>query len=240
MQRTGKLRVRVLGELASADYYDFFTDRTINAAVVGNEPIRFMTAVFMGMDGLYRIYDLFNLLRGQLGMESQINGHGSNERFVLLNNSIRRMVNETTDIDAEQQVKAVTLNLLLDSVTDEDFTDDGIALRPVSPVYLSAVAESGDLDFTWIRRSRLVARWTSTGVVAPLGELTEAYRVSVYDDPDADPVRTVTVTSPEWTYTAANLASDGFTAGDPITVTVQQLSDLVGAGDAVTLETAAP
>jgi hypothetical protein len=240
VQRTGKLRVRVYGELASADYYDFFTDRTINAAVVGNEPIRFMTAEFIENDGVFKVYDLYNFLRGQLGMEDQIAGHASSERFVLLNNSVRRMVNETTDIDAEQQVKAATLNLLLDSVTEEDFTDDGIALRPLSPVRLLAVNDSGDLDFTWIRRSRLVARWTSTGVIAPLGEATESYRVKVYDDPDADPVRTVDVTTQAWTYTAANQASDGFTSGDPITVTVQQLSELVGEGDAATLETEAP
>lgn len=240
VQRTGKLRVRVLGELSSATYYDFFTDRTINAAVVGNEPIRFMTAEFIQNDGVFRIYDVYNFLRGQLGMEDQIAAHGVGARFVLLNNSIRRMVNETTDIDAEQQVKAVTLNLLLDSVEDENFTDDGIALRPLSPVRLLAVADSGDLDFTWIRRSRLVARWTTSGVIAPLGEATEAYRVKVYDNPASDPVRTVDVTAQAWTYTAADQASDGFTSGDPITVTVQQLSDLVGEGDAVTLETEAP
>lgn len=239
VQSTGKLRVRVLGELSSAAYYDFFTDRTINAALVGNEPIRFMTAAFVQMEGVYRVYDLLNLLRGQLGMESEISGHVASERFVLLNNSIRRMVNETTDIDAEQQVKAVTLNLLLDSVTEEDFIDNGIALTPLAPVRLLAEANAGDLELSWIRRSRMVARWTTEGVVCPLGELTEAYRVKVYGDPGVAPVRTVTVTSPGWTYEAANQASDGFTTGAPITVTVQQLSDVVGEGEAVALETKA-
>lgn len=240
VQRTGKLRVEVYGELASADYYDFFTDRTINAAVVGNEPIRFMTAEFISTDGITRVYDLYNFLRGQLGMEDQIAGHTSGERFVLLNNSIRRMVNETTDIDAEQQVKAVTLNLRLDDVTDENFTDDGIALRPLSPVRLIAENDGGDLDFTWIRRSRRVARWTTDGVICPLGEATEAYRVKVYDDPNADPVRTVDVTTQAWTYSSADQSTDGFTTADPITVTVQQLSEIVGEGDAATLETEAP
>lgn len=240
VQRTGKLRVRVLGELSSAAYYDFFTDRTINAAVVGNEPIRFMTAEFIENDGVYKVYDLYNFLRGQLGMEDQIAGHVSSERFVLLNNAIRRMVNETTDIDAEQQVKAATLNFRLDDVTEESFTDDGIALRPLAPVRLLAVVDAGDIDFSWIRRSRLIARWAAGGVIAPLGETTEAYRVKVYDNPASDPVRTVDVAAQAWTYTAADQATDGFTSGDPITLTVQQLSDLVGEGDAVTLETEAP
>lgn len=240
VQRTGKLRVQVRGELSTADYYDFFTDRTINAAVVGGEPIRFMTAEFIETDGVVRTYDLYNFLRGQLGMEDQIGGHGPGERFVLLNNSVRRMVNETSDIGAEQQVKAVTLNFRLDDVAEREFTDDGIALRPLSPVRLRALADAGDLDFTWIRRSRLLARWTTSGVIAPLGEAFEQYRIKVYADPDVDPVRTVIVASPAWTYAAADQASDGFTAGDPITVTVQQLSELVGEGDAVTLEAEAP
>ena len=240
VQRGNKLRVRVNRELSSAAYYDFFTVRTTNAAVIGNEPVRFIRADFVGMDGLFYIYDLSGFLRGQLGMESEIPLHVSGERFVLLDNSLRRMVNETTDIDQAQQVKAVTLNLLLDSVTDEEFTDDGIALRPLSPVHLRASHDSGDIDLQWIRRSRLVSRWTDAGVIAPLGELAESYRVKVFDDPGADPVRTVVVTSTEWTYSAADIASDGFTTGDPITFAVHQLSDMVGEGDAATLEAEAP
>lgn len=240
VQRGNKIRVRVRGELSSADYYDFFTVRTINAAVVGNEPIRFLRAEFVETDGTFNYYDLSGFLRGQLGMEDEIPLHVPGERFVLLDNSIRRMVNETTDIEQAQQVKAVTLNLLLDSVTDEEFTDDGIALRPLSPVYLRASQDSVDINLHWIRRSRLVSRWTDSGVIAPLGELVESYRVKVFDDPDAAPVRTVVVTSPEWTYSAVNIASDGFTTGDPITFTVHQLSDMVGEGDAATMETEAP
>lgn len=240
VQRTGKLRVRVRGELSSANFYDFFQNRTVNAALVGNEPIRFMTAEFIANDGQFKVYDLFNFLRGQLGMEDQIAGHVSSERFVLLNNSVRRMVNETTDIGQEQQVKAVTLNFLLDDVADEDFTDDGMALRPLSPVWLLADPSGGDLALTWSRRSRRVARFTDTGCFTPLGELVEAYRVKVFDDPDADPVRTTVVNTPAWTYAGADIASDGFLPGDPITITVQQLSDQVGEGDARILETSAP
>lgn len=238
---TQKLRVRVRGELASADYYDFFADRTINAAVVGDEPIRFLRADFVSTDGLLSDYDLSGLMRGQLGQEHLTVGHSVVERFVLLTPALRRMANQTTDIGQEHQVKAVTLNTLLSNVTDEDFTDDGIALRPYSPVALNARAQvSGDLDIEWSRRSRLVARYTDQGVFAPLGEATEAYRVKIYDDPDADPIRTENVTTPEYTYAAADIASDGFSSGDPITITVQQLSETVGEGFAATLEVDAP
>lgn len=239
---TQVLRVRVRGELASAAYYDFFTDRTINAAVVGAsgrwEPIRFLQATFTGTDGVFNLYDISGIMRGQLGQEHLIDSHESGDAFVLLDLSIRRMVNQTTDIGQEHQVKAVTLNTFLSDVTAEDFTDDGIALRPYSPVHLLALAQiDGDLDVSWVRRSRLVARYTDAGTFAPLGETTEAYRVTVEN---AVPVRTVDVTSPAWTYAAADIASDGFVSGDPITITVRQLSETVGEGFATTLETEAP
>jgi len=233
------LRVRVRGELASSNWVDFHADRTVNAALVGDEPIRFMTATFIELSGLYRVYDLTGLLRGQLGQEHQIAGHVAGERFVLLNGAIRRMASETTDIGQEHQVKAVTLNTLLSSVTDEPFTDDGIALRPYSPVHLLALAQlGGDLAVSWVRRSRLVARYTDAGVFAPLGEASEAYRVKVFDG--ATLVRTADVTTPAWTYAAADITADGFASGDPITITVSQLSDTVGEGFTATVETSAP
>lgn len=239
---TNVLEVRVRGELSSAAYYDLFTDRTINAAVVGAsgrwEPIRFLSAVMTGTDGVFNLYDISGIMRGQLGQEHLIDTHEANDAFVLLDLSIRRMVNQTTDIGQEHQVKAVTLNTFLSEVTAEDFTDDGIALRPYSPVALEAKAQTdGDLDVTWVRRSRLVARYTDEGTFAPLGETTEAYRLTVEN---ATPPRVVELTSPAWVYSAADQASDGFLTGDPITIVVRQLSEAVGEGFATTLETEAP
>lgn len=236
-----KLYVKVFGELESAEFYDFFQDRTINAAVVGDEPIRFLRAEFLGMDGQMSEFALSGLMRGQLGQELQISEHAAGERFVLLNTAVRRMVNVVTDIGQTHQVKAVTLNQYFDSVTDEDFTDDGIALRPYSPVALRGEwQENGDLAVAWVRRSRLVARYTDAGVFAPLGELNEAYRVRVFDDPDVAAVRSADTASPEWTYSAADIASDGFSSGDTITIEPRQLSDIVGEGFAATLEVQVP
>lgn len=236
------LSVRVRGELSSASFYDFFTDRTINAAVVGAqgrwEPIRFLDATFTGADGVFNLYDLSGIMRGQLGQELLMDSHEAGDSFVLLDVSIRRMVNQTSDIGQEHQVKAVTLNTFLSEVTAEDFTDDGIALRPYSPIALEAKAQTdGDVEVAWVRRSRLVARYTDEGTFAPLGETTEAYRVTVAN---ATPPRVVDVTSPAWTYSAADIAADGFTSGDPITIVVRQLSEAVGEGFATTLETEAP
>jgi len=238
VQFDAKVRVRVRGELSSSTWADIFVDRTINAAVIGNEPVRFIRADFVQADGAFNIYDISQILRGQLGQEHEIVEHPINTRFVLLNSSLRRMVNETTDIGQTHQLKAVTLNTLLSSVDGEDFTEDSVALKPYSPWSLRALPDVSDLAVTWRRRSRLVARYTDAGTFTPLGESAEAYRVKVYDG--ATLVRTSDVTSADWTYPAADITSDGFASGDPITITVQQLSDLVGEGFTATVETSAP
>lgn len=242
---TQVLRVRVRGELSSVAFYDLFTDRTLNAAVVGSpgrwEPIRFLDATFVGADGVFNLYDIAGIMRGQLGQEHLIDSHESGDVFVLLDASVRRMQNQTTDIGQEHQVKAVTLNTFLSDVAAEDFTDDGIALRPYSPAHLLALAQSnGDLAVSWVRRSRLVARYTDEGTFAPVGEVSEAYRVRVFADPDASALRTVDVTTPAWTYSAIDQASDGFASGDPIHIVVRQISETVGEGFATTLETETP
>lgn len=239
VQREGKLRVKVMGELSSTTWEDFTADRTLNAALVGDEPIRFQRADFVENDGQFKVYDLSIFLRGQLGEEGEIATHGAGERFVLLDTALRRMVNEVTDIDTEQQVKAVTLNTLLSAVTDLDFTDNAKALRPVSPWRLRALPNvSGDMEFTAKRRSRQIARYSESGTFTPLGEATEAYTLRIYDGVTL--VRTESLATPAYTYAAADIAADGFTTGDPITFELVQLSETVGDGTAETLTRTAP
>ena len=238
IQRAATVQVRVRGELSSSTLSDMCVDRTINSAILGDEPLRFMNAEFVANDGMFRIYNLSVFMRGQLGQEHEITSHPIGTRFVLFDNALRKMTNESTDINVEQQVKAVTLNLLLDSVDEEDFTDSGIALMPYSPWRLRALRDGADVAVTWDRRSRLVARYTNTGTFAPLGEAVEAYRIKVYDG--ATLVRTVNQSTEAYVYTGANITADGFAPGDIGTITVQQLSDVVGEGFAATVEFTAP
>jgi hypothetical protein len=238
LQREGSLTVRVRGELSSASWADFVADRTLNAAIVGDEPIRFQRATFVSNDGVFKIYTLSNFLRGGIGEESRIAGHVANERFVLLNGNLRRMANVLTDLDDVHQLKAVTLNTLLSAVPDVDYTDTGRALRPISPWKLRAQVSGSDLAVSWARRSRVLARYTFSGTFTPLGETAEEYRLRIFDGLTL--VRTVDLTSPSYTYTAANMAADGFTSGESITFNVVQISQLVGEGDATILTRTRP
>lgn len=226
---TNTLDVEVLGELVSSTKTLMINDLSINVMLVGDEIIRYRLATFLStLDGR-NTYRLSSLLRGQRGTEWAIGLHGSGEKVVGLNNAIRRVPGLLTQIGLERDVKAVTLNTLLSDVADVPFTDTAVGLKPFSVANLNALADGSDLEVTWQRRTRLAVRYGGTvDQVVPLGEIGENYRVQIFNGSTL--VRTETVTQPSYTYPAADIAADGFTTGDPVTVVVAQLSATVGAG----------
>ena len=234
------LDVEVIGELSSTTRNAMLDDLTINAMKVGAEIIRFRFATLLSNDGAKNTYRLSSLLRGQRGTEWAIGGHTSGETCVLLNNAIRRVGSTLTQIGQERDVKGVTLNTLLSDVEDVQFTDTGVGLKPFSPANVVALASGSDvIVVTWQRRTRLAVRYGgAVDQFVPLGEVSEQYRVEIFDGSNL--VRTETVTTPAYTYPAADIASDGFGPGDPITFSVSQLSAIVGAGYNTETEGIAP
>lgn len=78
---------------------------------------------------------------------------------------------------------------------------------------------------TWVRRTREGGdSWQSLEV--PLAEAQEAYLLRVTKGGVI--LRETTTIAPEWSYTAAQMTSDGATA--PFTIEVAQLSDSFGPG----------
>ncbi len=101
----------------------------------------------------------------------------------------------------------------------------GIGLRPYAPSHLRAVGSGGDVELSWVRRTRIDGdSWVSVEV--PLGEDREAYQVRVQDG--ATIRRSVEVGSEAFLYTAAMRSEDGI-AGAAV-FAVAQLSDRFGPG----------
>lgn len=233
------LTVRVFGELASTTRADMLDDLSLNAALVGSEILRFRLAELLGTVDGQNEYRLSGFVRGQRGTEQHIGTHVAAERFVLLNVSLRRVLNQNSEIGVPSEVKAVTLNTLLSAVPPEDFTDTGVALKPFSVAGLRALAVGADIVLTWNRRTRLSYRYGgSVGASVPLGEATEAYRIDVYNGPTL--VDTYTSTDSTYTYLDADITSDGFGSADVITFVVRQLSEIVGPGFPATVQGIAP
>jgi hypothetical protein len=102
---------------------------------------------------------------------------------------------------------------------------DGIGLRPLRPVHLRAAAAGPDLAVRWIRRGRIDAdSWS--GLDVPLGETVEQYHLRVVDAGGLR--REATVTTPSFTYSAADRAADG--TQTPFAIDVAQVSDRFGPG----------
>lgn len=188
-----------------------------NAALLGDELIQFKRAELL-VDGYYK---LTGLLRGRRGTEQHMGTHAVDDRFVLMtSNTVYRIAGVLGEIGMATKWKGVTFGLTLDSALEQDFTNSGAGLKPLSPVHLQAVdIGGGDYRIQWVRRTRIGGTWRD-GVDAPLGETSESYAVVVNNDP------AVIVSEPEAEVAAA--------PGD--TVTVYQLSSTVGRGFPASIE----
>jgi hypothetical protein len=103
------------------------------------------------------------------------------------------------------------------------------SLKPYSPVHLNAVRDGSDnVTIRWVRRTR-IGGGLSDWVDVPLREASEAYEVKLYDGVLLK--RSWRVTEPRVVYSAAEQLADFGTVPSSISVTVSQLSELVGPGN---------
>jgi hypothetical protein len=179
-------------------------DRGVNLALVGGELLQFGSAEPLG-GGRWR---LTRLLRGRRGTEGAVAAAG--DRFVLLEGEAAR----TIDLPVSALGRAV--RVMASGVGDDEpvearCTIGGASVVPPSPVHLRREG----LMLRWVRRSRAGWRWID-GVDAPLGEESEAYRVTVTGaGTGAGGTRIVDCAAPELALKAAEVAAG-------VTVSVRQ------------------
>ena len=102
---------------------------------------------------------------------------------------------------------------------------DGNGLRPYPVAHLRSQSAGGDTTATWIRRTRIDGdTWQSLEV--PLGETLESYQIRI--EQSGLIRREATVTSPQFTYTAAHRTADGVIG--PYDIAVAQISQTYGPG----------
>lgn len=220
-------------ELESSTREALLNSETVNAALIGNELVQFRTATLVSTG----IYNLTGFLRGRRGTDWATTGHAASERFVLLQSAaLRFAVMETGELGRLQYRKAATTGQRLSAVPSETFTPTGVGLKPYSPVYLVANRDAADTVLTWIRRTRLSTRFGGPTVgAAPLGEESERYEVEIYSSSSfLTVVRTISTTTAEVVYTAAQQTADFGTPQTVLHVKVYQLSAIVGRGYALT------
>lgn len=207
-----------------------------NAAWIGSadgssgEVIQFATATLVTSSP--RVYLLSDLLRGRRGTEHATGDHGANEVFVLLESAYYRNADYSgADLNATRYYKGVSTYQDADDVVDvQDFVNTGEKARPRSVVHVAGTRD-GSNNLTGTFRRRIRGYPSAFGsAVEPLDESTESYEIDILDG--ATVVRTISVSSETFSYTAAQQTADGLTPGDPVSGNIYQISATVGRGHA--------
>jgi hypothetical protein len=223
------------GVLTSSTRDAVLNSNAVNAMMIGSEVIQFVTAT-MSAAG---VYTLTRLLRGSRGTEWARTGHTTGEDCVLLQTTgLRRVEMDNTELGVSRYYKGVTLGRLLSSVASaEAFTNNAVGLTPFALFDLRASRDltTGDITFTWQRRSRLSIRAIGAlGISVPLGESVESYELDLYTNSAFTTVgRTLTAASATATYTSSQQATDVRSVQDPMYVKAYQLNGTVGRGYAL-------
>ena len=191
------------------------------------ELLQFRDADLQG-DGSWR---LSGLLRGQGGSEAEaLAGADIGARFVLITRSLAQIdfAADLRDLALDWQAGPEKDIPDTENYTTRAITLTGRGLKPLSPVHLRAKRAGSDIQLSWIRRTREGGdSWVDE---VPLAEQSERYAVTIFDG--ADVVRALETTSPDYLYSAADMAADFGPAGPgaAITFSVAQTSDAVGRG----------
>jgi GTA TIM-barrel-like domain/Putative phage tail protein len=223
------LRVKLsAGELASASRTAVLNGA--NAMAIGDgsganwEVFQFAEAQIVAPD----TYDISVRLRGQLGTDGIVPSiWPAGSTVVLLDLALTQI-----DLAASSRglVRYYRVGVASRGFDDSNVTlrieaFDGIGLRPYPISHLRYTNQSGDLTFSWKRRTRIDGdTWQSAEV--PLGEESEAYQIRVIQA--ATIVKEYSVNQPQFIYTAALRASDGVSG--PFELAVAQVSSSFGPG----------
>ncbi|MCV6586315.1 MAG: glycoside hydrolase/phage tail family protein [Marinibacterium sp.] len=173
-------------------------------------------------------YALRGRLRGQLGSDGMMpQDWPVGSVFVLMNGVPQQLDLQPSARGTAQtyRIGPATRGLADPSFVERREAFAGTGLRPYAPAHLRARSVGGDLQISWIRRTRIDGdNWADVDV--PLGEVAELYRLRIRQGDTV--LREVTLDAPRWTYDAAMRAADQPAAGAEITVA--QISDRYGPG----------
>lgn len=222
------------GPLTSVTEAAIDADPLLNMVAIGAdgrwEYVQFATATLEG-DGTYT---LSKLKRGRRGTEWAVGLHEIGDQFVMLND-VSNVEMGTDDIGDAISFKVQSVGRSIDAAYANDLTYTAASLKPYAPAIQSVTkdAASGDITVDFDRRTRIGGNWN--GSTIPLGEAAEAYELDVLDGSDV--ARTLTATTSEVVYTAADQTTD---FGAPITAAaldamLYQMSATVGRGFAAAI-----
>jgi hypothetical protein len=230
IDRGPPLRVRLYGGALSSVPWGSLLNGA-NAAAIGDEKLQDWEVLQFADAEIVApgVWELQRRLRGQLGTEPfMLPTRPAGSRFVLINGALVQpeMQAGSRGLERHWRIGPALRNYDDASYVHEVRAFDGAGLRPYAPAHLRTRRNGEDMVVSWVRRARREAdSWL--GFDIPLDEPQERYLVRVLSE--TTPVREAIVTSPAWTYVAADRAADAG-KGANLTIEVAQVSDRYGPG----------
>jgi hypothetical protein len=186
-------------------------------------------------------FALRGLLRGRRGTDIFTAGHSVGETFVLLEPAaMEAIIVALGDLGVTRYWRAVGTGQLFDDAETISRTNTGRDLKPYAVAQPRGVVASGNINLSWVRRTRLGGDLRDGTGTVPLAEASEAYEVDILDGPGGAVLRTLSATSPAATYLGADITTDFGTMPAQLSVVIYQMSAVIGRGlpRTVTLEIA--
>jgi len=211
-----------------------------NAVVVGEEVLQYMTVAATYGTGLGAtdrsgngIWHHSDLLRGRQGTEGECAAMDAGMVVIVVNpSSLVGLPLLHSDIGRTLHIKAATPGLDLTVAPVVEIVFAGRNLQPHAPTHVNGVRDaSNNLTIGWTRRTRSQVRLMGVKAL-PYGEDTNDYMVEILSVAEPYTVlRTIQVAAAEQTtYTAAEQATDGLTAGNLVNMRIYQKSNAAGFG----------
>jgi hypothetical protein len=216
------------GSLASITLDELYAGK--NFCIIGDELLQFQFAELIAS----QTYTLSNFIRGKQGTDAAMLTHAVGDRFAILSNYANVTV-EGTALNTPLFYSAITFGVPPRVFTDSQaiMQFNGQRLKPFSPVFGFATKRvSGDIDFAWVRRARVVNYWSNNTDV-PLDQATESYRLDIYNGSVI--VRSILTLTPAATYTLAQQVTDFGSGQTTLTTKVCQISAAIGDGAQATI-----
>jgi hypothetical protein len=200
----------------------------------GWELVQFTEATLLAAGEAGMRYQLSGLLRGQQGSEVEMAAVWPVGSYVVVVDAAAQQLGlaaNTRGLSQSFRIGAARRGYDDPSYVTVQHAFEGRGLRPHAPVHLRALPkENGDLQLTWIRRSRIDGdSWD--GLDVPLGEESEQYLLRVMQGDTV--LREELLQAPQWLYSAADQVADGATAGH--VAELRQMSVSYGPGAAARL-----
>ena len=158
-------------------------------------------------------------------------GHAAGNTFVFLEpGALQGSIQNLAAISVGRLYKPVTLGGLEENTAPQQFIDLGRDLMPYAPEHPRAAINGVDIDWTWIRRTR-VGGAMQDSIDVPLSEDSESYELDIFASQTSTPaLRTLASSSEAVTYNDADITTDFGSIPATIWIELYQLSAQVGRG----------